>query len=259
MNAGSQSRTSFQTVSVDSSTAQARPTQPDSATVVLPQPQQQKAWAHERSPNGKDEWLTPPWLIQQLGNFDLDPCAPVQPPWPTAARHYSIMDDGLTAPWSGRIWMNPPYGRSTGPWMRRLVQHGDGIALIFARTETKMFFDYVWGAAEAVLFLRGRLKFYHVDGTPAANTAGAPSCLVAYGARNVAALQSNCCFGKLVNLRSASLLINTDNQNMPLTIRNSALVPDTTDSAAAQISAYKPKNQYESNKNKNHRSWAPVS
>ena len=190
-------------VTVGRAAAQDRPTQFDAGAVVSHQPRC-KAWSHERSPNGKDEWLTPPWLIQQLVDFDLDPCAPAQPPWPTAARHYSIMDAGLTAPWSGRVWLNPPYS-SVGPWMRRLVQHGDGIALIFARTETKVFFECVWDAADAVLFLGRRLTFYHVDGTPAAHSAGAPSCLVAYGTRNVAALQSIGIPGKLVILRHSIL------------------------------------------------------
>ena len=200
MNEGFQNRPSFQTVFVDSSAVQARPNQPAISAVALNQPRQQKAWSHERSRHGKDEWLTPPWLIQQLGNFDLDPCAPINPPWSTAARHYSVIDDGLTAPWSGRVWMNPPYS-DIAPWMQRLVQYGDGLALIFARTETRAFFTCVWDTADAVLFLRGRLKFYHVDGTPAANSAGAPSCLVAYGSRNVEALQLNCNLGKLIILR----------------------------------------------------------
>ena len=201
MNKGSQYRTSLQAATVDSTAVRARQTQPKAAAVVFNQPRR-KAWAHERSPDGKDEWLTPPWLIQKLGNFDLDPCSPINPPWSTAARHYSILDDGLTAPWSGRIWMNPPYS-NVGPWMRRLVQHGNGIALIFSRTDTKAFFECVWDAADAVLFLRRRLKFYHVDGTPAAHTAGAPSCLVAYGAPNVAVLQSNPALGKLIILRQS--------------------------------------------------------
>ena len=144
MNKGSQYRTSLQAATVDSTAVRARQTQPKAAAVVFNQ-LRRKAWAHERSPDGKDEWLTPPWIIQKLGKFDLDPCAPINPPWSTAAHHYSILDDGLTAPWTGRVWMNPPYGRSTGPWMRRLVRHGNGIALIFARTETKLFFEYVWG------------------------------------------------------------------------------------------------------------------
>lgn len=59
---------------------------------------------------GKDEWLTPPEIIKALGQFDLDPCAPVVRPWDTAERHYSIKDNGLMLPWSGRVWCNPPYG-----------------------------------------------------------------------------------------------------------------------------------------------------
>lgn len=59
----------------------------------------------------KDEWLTPSALLAKLGQFDLDPCAPISPPWQTAAKTYNIRDDGLKQPWSGRCWVNPPYGR----------------------------------------------------------------------------------------------------------------------------------------------------
>src|SRR6185312_6793869 len=105
----------------------------------------------------KDEWLTPPEIIDALGPFDLDPCAPLESeaPWPTAAAHYTIEDDGLDPclPWSGRVWCNPPYGDNTGDWLRRLADHGNGIALIFARTETAAFFATVWDRADAVAFL----------------------------------------------------------------------------------------------------------
>lgn len=52
----------------------------------------------------KDEWLTPPEIIESLGPFDLDPCAPVNPPWKMADRHYTIKDNGLMQPWAGRVW-----------------------------------------------------------------------------------------------------------------------------------------------------------
>ena len=68
--------------------------------------------------------------------------------------------------------------------------HGNGIALIFARTETEMFHRCVWGRAQAVLFLQGRLFFRHVSGQKAKHNAGAPSCLVAYGEENVEALRT---------------------------------------------------------------------
>lgn len=146
--------------------------------------------AHKAIPN-KDEWLTPPYVIAALGAFDLDPCSPINRPVDTAARHLTIADDGLAAEWSGRVWLNPPYGDQTGHWLERLVNHGRGTALIFARTETDTFFQYVWNAATAVFFFRGRLTFHNVDGTPGTGNAGAPSCLVAYGADDAKALRAS--------------------------------------------------------------------
>lgn len=143
---------------------------------------------HQSARMASDEWLTPPWLLAKLGSFDLDPCSPIKRPWDTAARHFTIVDDGLAQEWSGRVWLNPPYGRETGRWMDRLADHGNGIALIFARTETVVFFDYVWPRATAALFLEGRLHFHRVDGTRAKANAGAPSILVAYGQNNAASL-----------------------------------------------------------------------
>ena len=145
---------------------------------------------HQSAAMLKDEWLTPPEVIRQLGDFDLDPCSPVNRPWPTAKAHYTMLDDGLKQPWHGRVWVNPPYGRETGRWLARLADHGRGTALIFARTETEMFFDEVWDKASGVLFLRGRLYFHHVDGTRAAANAGAPSVLVGYGVEDADMLQS---------------------------------------------------------------------
>lgn len=148
------------------------------------------------------EWLTPPDILKSLGPFDLDPCAPVTSPWRIAAKHYTRLDDGLAKEWFGRVWLNPPYGRETHRWLARLADHGNGIALIFARTETCQFFDYVWPTASAVMFLKGRLHFHRPDGRRAPRNAGAPSVLVAYGRNNVAALQSCRLPGKFITLRS---------------------------------------------------------
>src|SRR5690606_26178062 len=109
----------------------------------------------------------------------------------TAAAHYTILDDGLKQPWHGRVWCNPPYGLEAAKWLDRLADHGDGIALIFARTETVMFFEHVWAKATALLFIRGRLHFHHVNGQRANANSGAPSVLVAYGERNAAALRNS--------------------------------------------------------------------
>lgn len=160
---------------------------------------------HQSAAMLTDEWLTPPEVIAALGEFDLDPCSPGdRRPWDTAKCHFDIAADGLRQPWDGRVWLNPPYGRETGDWLDRLADHGNGIALIFARTETDMFFRHVWERADAVLFLRGRLHFHHVDGRRAAANAGAPSCLVAYGERNVAALAGCGLAGQLIRLGRAA-------------------------------------------------------
>ena len=103
-----------------------------------------------------ETWLTPPHVLAALGTFDLDPCAAPSPrPWATALRHIELPQDGLAEPWIGRVWMNPPYGRETARWLARLADHGQGTALVFARTETAMFFSEVWGKADAILFLLG--------------------------------------------------------------------------------------------------------
>lgn len=159
---------------------------------VLDEASKRKSFGGHESPvMGKDEWLTPPEIIRALGDFDLDPSAPEVRPWEMARRHYTWRDNGLLLPWAGRVWLNPPYGTECSKWLGRLAEHGNGCALVFARTETEMWFDHVWPKAAGILFLRGRLHFYHVSGKRADGNAGAPSALIAYGAANVRSLQDS--------------------------------------------------------------------
>ena len=159
-----------------------------SALLAVPSSNKIGGFTHDRDlENGKEEWLTPPEIIKALGGFDLDPCAPIKRPWPTAANHYTIEDNGLIKPWHGRVWCNPPYGAKTGDWMARCAEHRNVTALIFARTETQQFFKSIWPKATAVCFLQGRLSFYHVNGTKG-GTAGAPSMLVTWDDNNANAL-----------------------------------------------------------------------
>lgn len=131
----------------------------------------------------KEEWLTPPEITTALRYFDLDPCSPIDRPWNTAFSYFTKEHNGLEKPWKGRVWCNPPYGKETFKWLEKLHKHGNGIALIFARTETKGFHSEVWNKADAIFFFKGRLRFCHVDGSQG-GTANAPSCLVAYGRSN---------------------------------------------------------------------------
>lgn len=148
-----------------------------------------------------DEWATPRKVLDPLGPFDLDPCAMVNRPWDTAAKHYTIENDGLRQPWEGRVYCNPPYGALTGVWLQKLAEHGNGIALTFARTETVMFHQCVWDRADAVFFFLGRLYFCRPDGTPAKGNAGGPSILVAYGAVNAECLSRYPLPGRFVSLK----------------------------------------------------------
>ena len=146
---------------------------------------------NEATVSATDVWLTPPHILEALGPFDLDPCASENRPWNTARQHYTIKDDGLAQSWSGRVWCNPPYGPKMGPFLEKLATHpGGGVALVFARTETRAFFDNVWDKATAILFLKGRLKFHKPDGE-VGGTAGSPSVLIAYGEAD-AELLKNC-------------------------------------------------------------------
>lgn len=147
--------------------------------------------SHQSAKMQSDTWLTPPNIIKSLGEFDLDPCSPINRPWDTAKHHYTIEDNGLIQKWFGRIWLNPPYGLEAAKWLNLLSEHGNGIALIFARTETQMFFEHVWNKASSLLFLEGRLHFYDINGIKAKANAGAPSVLIAYGNKNVDSLEQS--------------------------------------------------------------------
>ena len=90
---------------------------------------------------------------------------------------------------------------SSGIWARSGI-HGSQVkpVLMFVRMGTAMFFEHVWAKASALLFIRGRLHFHHVNGKRAKANGGAPSVLVAYGERNVAALRNCGIDGQLVML-----------------------------------------------------------
>jgi hypothetical protein len=160
---------------------------------------------HHSAVPGTHVWLTPPHIIEALGgreSFDLDPCAPPDSPLPTALACWTEADNGLIQPWVGRVFLNPPYERPLiGQFLARMVNHGVGVALIFARSETAHYQDLVLGAADALFHIRGRLHFHHPDGRRAKHNCGAPSSLVAYGARDAEILSELALDGHFQPLR----------------------------------------------------------
>lgn len=170
---------------------------------------------HQSARAGSEVWLTPPAIINALGgplSFDLDPCAPIDRPWDTARLHYTIVDNGLILPWgSGRIWLNPPYSRSViGKFLGRMAAHGNGISLIFARTETEHFHRFIWPVCDALLFPEGRITFLRPDGSipqrDGGRDGGAPSVFCAYGADNADALAASGITGAFVPLKLRSFV-----------------------------------------------------
>ncbi len=152
--------------------------------------------------SGEKTWLTPKSLLDCLGAFDLDPCCPDGGmPWPTATRMVTKSEDGLSLVWRGRVWLNPPYGREAEPFFSLMCRHdGGGIGLLFVRTDTKTWQDFIFPRADSILFLRHRLRFCNQKGE-AGESAPSPSALISYSPADTAILEKCGIEGRLVRLK----------------------------------------------------------
>ena len=137
-------------------------------------------------------------MFDAIGQFDLDPCAALPRPWDCARVNFTEADDGLSRPWRGRIWLNPPYDRyQVARWISRLAEHGHGTALLHARTEAG-WFEPCWQHASGILFMADRIHFHRPDGSRQPANSGAPPVLVAFGQQDLARLRSSGIAGALV-------------------------------------------------------------
>ncbi|WP_346839784.1 DNA N-6-adenine-methyltransferase [Microbulbifer sp. SAOS-129_SWC] len=158
----------------------------------------------DRSPRKSVEWYTPAWIFEELGiDFDLDPSSPHDAETAVPAEvKYTVFDDGLSKPWFGRVWLNPPYGRDTPQWIRRMVDHGCGIALVFSRTDAAWFQEAMTACA-AILFMKGRVQF-----TPGRENqhkrsrCGAGTAMLAFGQGCADALQKMSSRGTYIDRRT---------------------------------------------------------
>ena len=111
-----------------------------------------------------DMWATPQDFFDKLDqefHFTLDVCA--TPENAKCQKFYTEQDDGLSQPWTGTVWCNPPYGRNLGKWvekayMEHLTEGATVVMLLPARTDTRWFHENVYPHAE-IRFVKGRLKF----------------------------------------------------------------------------------------------------
>lgn len=127
-------------------------------------------------------WLTPLSLIKALGEFDLDPCA--YPGHLTAKKIICLPDCGLKAEWSGRVWLNPPYGKHAEEWVTKLRDHNNGIALLFNRIETKWMRPFLRGG----FFSIGRRISFGSSRDGYKGNAGTGSILIPFGEKNIEAI-----------------------------------------------------------------------
>lgn len=136
--------------------------------------------AHVHYSSATDEWPTPRDLFDELsavyGGFTLDPCTTKENA--KCTRFFTREDDGLSQPWSGKVFMNPPYGRHIGLWVRKAWEESQKgtlvVCLLPASVDTRWWHDYA--KKGHVYFLRGRLKF-----GASCNSAPFPSAIVTFG------------------------------------------------------------------------------
>jgi len=136
----------------------------------------QRQKAHVSHNSGDSEWFTPPEIItattKVLGAIDLDPASSAAANEVVGAgTFYSASDDGLadTAPWHGRVFMNPPYRTSlVVPFCARLVREyhagavSQAVVLVNNATETE-WFQQLLSAASGVCLPAGRIRFWHPE------------------------------------------------------------------------------------------------
>lgn len=121
-----------------------------------------------------NSWLTPLWLVNELGEFYLDPCGFKH--HRTAKHIYQLPVNGLEQTWDGRVWLNPPYGKEQQEWLKRMQDHGSGIALVFGRLETKWIQPFL---NNGFFQIEGRIRFLKEDLTEDSN-AGTGSILIPF-------------------------------------------------------------------------------
>ena len=137
-------------------------------------------------------------LIKEIGVFDYDPCGLEF--HKTANKIISLPTDGLLEEWKGKVWLNPPYSNPK-PFIKKLSEYGNGIALVLNSTDTVWFQEYGLKKADAMFLLKGRPKFTRLDMTEVSIMRGV--VLFAYGKDNALKLKECGLKGYYVALNGA--------------------------------------------------------
>jgi len=122
-------------------------------------PQQSNLFGLEQSELTSNDYYTPRWIFDELGlEFDMDVCGPPGGgiAWIPAKVKLSMKEDGLATPWTGRVWMNPPYS-DPSPWIRKFLEHRHGVALL-PMVKSKAF-NALWRSEAALALTPHDMKF----------------------------------------------------------------------------------------------------
>jgi len=137
-----------------------------------------------------DDWLTPSYIFDALGErFDLDVAHP-----PTRVSHVpcrrAYSEQGLSRPWVGFVWMNPPFGgrNAIAPWVEQFMRHGNGIALVPDRTSAPWFQKWAVGS-DLILFVGRKIRFEKPNGDVGKSPSCGTALLLARGDRACWALR----------------------------------------------------------------------
>ena len=127
------------------------------------------------------DWETPQELYDELNkefDFTLDACATAETA--KAKAWFTVSDNALTLDWTGRVYMNPPYGREISAWIEKAYReaqtHADVVVcLVPSRTDTRWWHDYCMQGE--IRFIKGRLHFKRAGDT---GPAPFPSAIVVF-------------------------------------------------------------------------------
>ena len=130
--------------------------------------------------NTSDDFLTPPHLIEAMGEFDLDPCSSHRQRKRLTKKEYRFPEDnGLLLPWHGSVFVNPPFSELQ-TWVDRFILHGDGVLLVPARVEVSWFWK-LWINCEAIFFSKGPIKYLCPEGKSPPRFFGGAFCAMGSG------------------------------------------------------------------------------
>ena len=135
------------------------------------------------------EWYTPQPIIdaarEVLGRIDLDPASSeIANRVVRAEQYFTIEQDGLRQEWRGHLWLNPPYSRKAGAFVKKAFeahvrgQVTEAILLLNGYSYDASWFWPMWGFT--LCFARNRIDFYSPDG-PSKYTSGHGSVFIYIG------------------------------------------------------------------------------